>query len=63
MLLGNRVLLFKFERWLIVLSVDELNFTIMVEFIFDLVAFIAAAFMLFNAVRPADVFCVLYPLI
>jgi len=56
MLDGNRVLLFKLDRWFIVLSVDELNLTIMVEFIFERVAFIAAALILFRAAIPAEVF-------
>ena len=41
-------------------SVDELNLTIIVEFIFERVAWSAAALMLFRAVRPADVAA--YPL-
>jgi hypothetical protein len=36
-------------------SVEELNLTIMVLFIFDLVAFKAAALILFSAVMPAYV--------
>lgn len=54
-LFGRRVLLLRFPLWLILFSVDELNLTIIVLFIFDLVTFIAAALMLFRAVMPADV--------
>jgi|TARA_B110000305_G_C19453925_1_gene649669 hypothetical protein len=36
-------------------SVEELNLTIIVEFIFVLVAWRAAALILFKAVSPADV--------
>lgn len=57
------MLLFRFDRWLIVLSVEELNFTIIVEFILDLVAFMAAALMLLSAVIPAEAFCVFCPFI
>jgi hypothetical protein len=36
-------------------SVEELNFTIMVEFILERVAFKATALMLFRAAMPAEV--------
>ena len=44
--------MFKFPRWFKDFSVEELNFTIMVEFIFERVAFIAT---LFKAVMPVEV--------
>jgi hypothetical protein len=48
--------LFKLLRWLLsAFSGCELNLTIIVLFIFERVAFIAAALMLFRAVMPADV--------
>jgi len=36
-------------------SVEELNLTIIVEFILERVAFMATAFILFKAVIPAEV--------
>ena len=54
-LFGSKVLLFKLPLYAILFSVEELNFTIIVEFILERVAFIATALMLFRAVIPAEV--------
>ena len=54
-LLGRSVDLLRLPLWFMLFSVEELNLTIMVEFILVLVACRAAALMLFKAVRPAEV--------
>ena len=55
-LLGSKVDLFKLLLWLLsAFSGCELNLTIIVLFILERVAFIAAALMLLSAAIPADV--------
>ena len=52
---GSKVDLFRLPLWFMLFSVDELNLTIIVEFIFERVAFKATALMLLRAVMPAEV--------
>ena len=52
MLFGSNVLLLRFPLWFIDFSVEELNLTIIVEFILDLLAFMATTFILLSAVMP-----------
>ena len=61
-LFGSKVLLFKLPLYAMLFSVEELNLTIIVEFILERVAFIATALMLLSAVIPADVAAAPYPL-